>query len=344
MKFIPGPDFPTGGKVIGIDAIKDAYRTGRGIIQMQAKAVIEKVTAKKQGIVVTELPYLVGPERVIEKIADGVKNQKIDGISNVVDLTDRKNGLKIVIEVKNGFNPAAVLGRLYKLTPLQESFGINNVALVEGTPKTLGLKEMLEVWVNHRINVIRRQTQFRLNAKKDRLHLVEGLLIAILDVDEVIQVIRSSDDSNEANQKLQKVFDLDEIQAGYILDLRLRRLTKFSRIELENEKAELLAEIDRLEAILSSKERLNEEVCSQMYEAVKLYGNERRTVLVDSDGSMATTDLSNNIAISKGAITSDIFNQTPSKNGVDPLEIPDTPCYVLQSATGLVARCVRCNK
>lgn len=353
MKYIPGPDFPTGGKVIGLDEVKSAYETGKGIIQMRAKCAIEKISAKKQGIVVTQLPYTVGPEKIIESIASAVKNQKIDGISNVVDLTDRTNGLKIVIEVKNGFNPEAVLKRLYKKTPLQTSFGINNVALVNGTPKTLSLKELLKVWIDHRIEVVRRQTQFRLNAKKDRLHLVNGLLIAILDIDEVIHIIRTSDDSVQANVRLQKSFDLDEIQSNYILDLRLRRLTKFSKIELENEKAELEAEIARLSEILANKERLFEEVSSKMYYAAQTYGDERRTELVDTSGEFVSTltafEDNANAPVTNGAITSNTISQFAINNDKKShdtmnLEIPDTPCYILQSASGLIARCVRGNK
>lgn len=363
MKFVPGPDLPTGGKIVGLEPIKEAYQTGRGIVQMRCKAQIEKVTAKKQGIVITELPYTVGPEKVIEKIADSVKNHKIDGISNVVDLTDRKNGLKIVIEIKNGFNPNAILKRLYKLTPLQESFGINNVALVNGAPKTLGLKELLEVWIGHRMSVVRRQTEFRLRAKNDRLHLVEGLLIAILDIDEVIQLIRSSDDTPQASSRLQSVFDLSETQANYILDLRLRRLTKFSKIELETEKEQLLEEIRALQEILSSKESLENEVCSQMLEISRLYGDERRTELVDDDGSTLTSSpvsSSSKSAAPSGhlaaGVTADLlqnFNQSSDTNQStkssrtnydENLQIQDSPCYVLLSATGHVARCVRGNK
>lgn len=358
MKFIPGPDFPTGGKVIGLDNVREAYETGKSIIKMRAKTSIEKISAKKQGIIITEIPYMVGPEKIVEKIAENVKNQKIEGISNVVDLTDRKNGLKIVVEIKNGYNPNAILTRLYKLTPLEESFGINNVALVDGTPQTLGLKALLNVWVKHRLEVVRRQTEFRLKAKQDRLHLVEGLLLAILDIDEVINIIRTSDDSNDAGMKLQKIFDLDEIQSNYILDLRLRRLTKFSQIELENEKASLLEEIEKLQNILNSKETLENEVCSQMLEASKKYGDERRTQLL-SDASSGINDISNSSNSSaNGAITSDMFSSLMSgieksadkktkpdtEGNFSDLEIPDVPCYIIQSATGLIARTVRTEK
>lgn len=375
MKYIPGPDLPTGGRIVGLEPIREAYETGRGIFQMFAKTSIEKI-GKKQVIVVTELPYQVGPERLIEKISDAVKKGKIQGIAKADDLTDRHSGTRIEIVVKNGFNPQAVLNRLYKITPLQESFGINNVALVYGAPKTLGLKELLQIWIDHRIEVIRRRTQFRLNAREDRLHLVEGLLIAILDIDEVIQIIRDSDDTTQANIKLQKVFDLDEIQANYILDLRLRRLTKFSRIELEDEKSKLLDEIKHLKEILQNEDTLKNEVINIMHETASEYGDDRRTVLVDSDSSIqsglnnggsvpnSTKQISSsNITFADlgGGLNSDDLilpsSNNPSNNNADPfasknskttqwendanLHIQDTPCYVLQSATGLVARVVR---
>ncbi|MFM6974365.1 MAG: DNA topoisomerase (ATP-hydrolyzing) subunit A, partial [Agromyces sp.] len=230
MEFVPGPDFPSGGTIVGIEGVRDAYATGRGAVRVRAKVSIEQITARKQGLVITELPYLVGPEKIIEKIKDGVNAKKITGISDVVDLTDRKNGLKLVIEIKTGFNPQAVLEQLYRLTPLEDGFSMNNVALVAGGPQTLGLRELLQVYIDHRISVVTRRSQFRLDRRTERLHLVEGLLIAILDIDEVIQLIRGSDDSERAKARLMEVFDLSTVQAEYILELRLRRLTKFSRM------------------------------------------------------------------------------------------------------------------
>jgi DNA gyrase subunit A len=234
MKFVPGPDLPGGGRIVGLDGIRDAYLTGRGSFRTRAAARVEKLTPRRMGIVVTELPYLVGPEKVIERVKTLVQAKKLQGISDVKDLTDRKNGLRLVFEVKNGFNPDAVLEQLYKLTPMEDSFGINNVALVDGQPRTLGLKELLRTYVDFRIQVVRRRTEFRLRKRQDRLHLVEGLLIAIVDIDEVIQLIRTSDDAATAKARLMSVFDLSEAQAEYILELQLRRLTKFSLIELES--------------------------------------------------------------------------------------------------------------
>jgi DNA gyrase subunit A len=230
MRFVPGPDLPTGGRIVGLDGIRDAYATGRGSFKTRAKVEVEQLSARRTGLVVTELPYMVGPEKVIEKIKDAVNAKKLTGISDVVDLTDRKHGLRLVIELKNGFNPNAVLQQLYRYSPMEDSFGINNVTLVDGQPQTLGLLQLLTVYVDHRISVVRRRTVFRLGKKKDRLHLVEGLLIAIVDIDEVIQIIRSSDEASAARERLMSIYDLSEIQANYILELRLRQLTKYSRV------------------------------------------------------------------------------------------------------------------
>lgn len=314
MRFIPGPDLPSGGTIVGLEGIRDAYEGGRGSFKTRAKARIENVTARRKGIVVTALPYLVGPEKVIEKVKQLVQTKKLQGIANINDLTDRAQGMNLVIEIKNGFNPEAVLEQLYKMTPMEESFGINNVALVQGEPRTLGLRELLTVYVEFRTDVVRRRTTYRLRRKEERLHLVEGLLIAILDIDEVIQLIRGSDDAAEARTKLMSVFDLSETQAGYILDLQLRRLTKFSRIELETERDALLAAIAELRALLEDETLLLNLVSDELAAVAKEHGTPRRTVLLESSGS----------ATSKSAAT--------------PLEVADDPCWILMSATGLLAR------
>ncbi|MGB7448515.1 MAG: DNA topoisomerase (ATP-hydrolyzing), partial [Ornithinimicrobium sp.] len=250
MRFVPGPDLPAGGTIVGLEGIREAYEHGRGSFKTRATARIENITARRKGIVVTELPYLVGPEKVIERVKQLVQSKKLQGISGINDLTDRHTGMQLVIEVKTGFHPEAVLERLYALTPMQDSFGINNVALVEGRPRTMGLRELLKVYVDFRVEVVRRRTVYRLGRRQDRLHLVAGLLVAIADIDEVIQVIRSSDDAATAKARLVAVFELTETQAGYILDLQLRRLTKFSRIELETEREDLEGQIRSLQALL----------------------------------------------------------------------------------------------
>src|SRR6201985_3201664 len=264
MRYVPGPDLPTGGRIVGLDGIREAYETGRGIFRTRATARVEKITPRKDGIVVTELPYGVGPEKVIARIKDLVGAKKLQGISDLKDLTDRQRGLHLVIEIRGGFHAEAVLEELYRLPPMEETFGINNVALVDGQPRVLGLRELLSIYVDHRIEVVRRRSEFRRRKREDRLHLVDGLMIALLDIDEVIGVIRSSDDSAAAKQRLMSVFDLSDIQAQYILDTPLRRLTRFDRLELERERDQLRSEIEALTEILSSEERLREVVSSEL--------------------------------------------------------------------------------
>jgi DNA gyrase subunit A len=312
MRFVPGPDLPTGGKIVGLEGIRDAYETGRGVFRTRATAHIENVTPRRKGIVVTELPYAVGPERVVAKIKDLVNAKKISGIADLKDLTDRQQGLRLVIEIKNGFHPEAVLEELYRLAPMEETFGINNVALVDGQPRTLGLRDLLQVYVDHRIEVVRRRSLFRRKKREDRLHLVDGLVIALLNIDEVIRVIRESDDSAEAKTRLMGAFELSEIQAQYILDTPLRRLTKYDRLELEKEKERLTREIAELTEILDSESRLRGLVSEELAEVAKTYGTPRRTVLLESSGQ--------------------------TKTAAVPLEVADDPCRVLLSSTGLLAR------
>jgi DNA gyrase subunit A len=320
MEYVPGPDLPTGGTIIGLAGIRDAYATGRGAFKTRAKVTVEAISARKTGLIVTELPYLVGPERVIEKIKDGVGAKRINGISDVTDLTDRKHGLRLVIGIKTGFSPDAVLEQLYRLTPLEDSFNINNVALVDGGPRTLGLKELLQVYVDHRLAVVTRRSEFRLARRRERLHLVDGLLIAILDIDEVIQVIRTSDDSEAARTRLMEVFDLSQVQAEYILELRLRRLTRFSRIELENERDQLHREIEELEAILADPKRIRQVVSDELETTAERFGTPRRTLLTEARPSVAT-------ATTRSA-----------KAAAPDLEIADAPCRVLLSTTGRAIR------
>ncbi|MFD7235743.1 DNA topoisomerase (ATP-hydrolyzing) subunit A [Streptomyces syringium] len=311
MRFVPGPDLPTGGRIVGLSGIRDAYETGRGTFKIRATVAVENVTARRKGIVVTELPFTVGPEKVIAKIKDLVGSKKLQGIADVKDLTDRSHGLRLVIEVKNGFNPEAVLEQLYKLTPMEESFGINNVALVDGQPLTLGLKELLEVYVDHRFEVVRRRSEFRRGKRQDRLHLVEGLLVALIDIDEVIRIIRSSENAAQAKESLVARFSLSEVQTQYILDTPLRRLTKFDRVELESERDRLTTEIEELTRILESDAELRKLVSGELADVAKKFGTDRRTVLLQSAGSPVSAV---------------------------PLEVADDPCRVLLSSTGLLAR------
>ncbi|MFF3944475.1 DNA topoisomerase (ATP-hydrolyzing) subunit A [Streptomyces sp. NPDC001902] len=311
MRYVPGPDLPTGGRIVGLDGVRDAYETGRGTFKIRATVAVEDVTARRKGLVVTELPFAVGPEKVISKIKDLVGSKKLQGVADVKDLTDREHGLRLVIEVKNGFHPEAVLEQLYKLTPMEESFGINNVALVDGQPLTLGLKELLEVYLDHRFEVVRRRSEFRRGKRRDRLHLVEGLLVALVDIDEVISIIRSSDNAAQAKERLIERFALSEIQTQYILDTPLRRLTRFDRIELESERDRLTAEIEELTRILESDTELRKLVGAELAAVAKKYATERRTLLMEPGAAPVAAV---------------------------PLEVADDPCRVLLSSTGLLAR------
>ncbi len=314
MKFVPGPDLPSGGRIVGLDGIRDAYATGRGSFRMRAAAKIEQVTPRRKAIVVTELPYNVGVERVMQRIKDLHNSKKVAGIAGMTDLTDGDQGLRLVIEVKSGIHPEALLEQLYRQTPLEEQFNVNAVALVAGKPVTLGLIEMLRVFLDHRLDVVRRRSDFRRGKARDRLHLVEGLLIAILDIDEVIQVIRSSDDTATARARLMGVFDLTEAQATYILELQLRRLTKFSRLELESERDELLTAIRELTRILEDPATLAEVVSEELAEVAAEHATPRRTILLESDA---------------------VASPAP---GQISLEVSDEPCLVILDVTGLIAR------
>src|SRR4051812_7778939 len=284
MRFVPGPDLPSGGRIIGLDGVRDAYQTGKGSFRIRATARVEQVHPRRKGIVVTELPYMVGPERVIEQIKTLVTSRKLQGIADVKDLTDLANGTRLVIEIKNGFNPEAILEQLFRGTKLEDSFAINSVALVDGQPRTLSLKEMLTVYLEHRYEVTRRRTEFERSKARDRLHLVEGLLIAILDIDDVIAIIRTSDDTAEARSRLMEVFELSEIQTNYILEMPLRRLTRFSKIELETERGKLEATISELTEILENPEQLRTLVSNQLAEMAQQHGTPRRTILLAASG------------------------------------------------------------
>jgi DNA gyrase subunit A len=312
MRFVPGPDFPLGGKIIGLEGLREAYATGRGTFRTRATSRVENITPRRRGLVVTELPYLVGPEKVITRISEAVAAKRLQGVAAVADHSDL-DGMRLVIEVKSGFSPDAVLEQLYRLTPLEETFGVNMVALVDGRPRTLGLKELIQVFLDHRMVVVRRRSEHRLAQRRDRLHLVDGLLIAMLDIDEVIQLIRTSDDADTAKTRLMEVFDLSDAQATYILELRLRRLTRLSRIELESERDQLNREIDELTLLLADVGVLRRTVSAELAEVAKTYGTPRRTILLEQAAGAAVS-------------------------AAVPLEISDDPCWVLLSTTGLLAR------
>ncbi|GDX32535.1 DNA topoisomerase [Actinomycetes bacterium] len=312
MKFVPGPDLPSGGVIVGLSGIREAYEVGRGTFRVRARTRIDQVSPRRRGIVVTELPMNVGPERIIERIKDLVQSKKLLGIADVTDLTDGESGLNLVIDIKNGFHPEAVLENLFKLTPMEESVNINAVALVDGQPQTLGLLPLLHVFIKHRLEVVHRRSLFRRAKAQDRLHLVAGLLIAIVDIDEVIQLIRESDDTAAARTRLIEVFDLSEVQASFILEMPLRRLTKFSRLELEKESDSLRTEIANLTAIIDDDSQLRTVVSDELAAIAQAHSTPRRTLLMESGATPVTASV--------------------------PLEVDDEPCVVLMSSTGLLAR------
>ncbi|MFY1669901.1 DNA gyrase/topoisomerase IV subunit A [Plantactinospora sp. WMMB334] len=332
MEFVPGPDLPTGGQLLGLDEVRKAYETGRGVVRMRARVETGPLEGSRgrQAITVVELPYGIGAEKIIEAITDEVRGKlitsgprrgqrqaaRLQGIADVKDLTDRENGTRLVIECKVGVNPQALLADLYRLTPMEQSFGVNNLVLVDGQPQTLGLKRLLEVFLAHRYEVVTRRTTFRRRKRVDRLHLVDGLLMALLDIDEVVRLIRASENAQAAKDGLMSQFGLSEIQASYILDTPLRRLTKFDRIELEVERERLRDEIAALTEILDDDRVLRRVVSDELATVVDEFAVRRRTTLIDGD-------LKEVLAASAPA---------------GPLEVADDPCQVILSATGLVAR------
>lgn len=282
MAALPGPDFPSGGVIVD-DGLAEAYETGRGSVRVRATAEVVDLTRARQGIVVTELPYLVGPERVVGRIQELMRNGKLPLVTDVKNTSDRHTGLRIEIELRPGANARAVLTELYRLTPMEDTFGINNVVLVDGTPRTLGLYDLCQHYIDHRLDVVRRRTEFRLEKARRRLHLVEGLLIALDAIDLVVSIIRSSEDAAEARDRLMAELSLTEVQAVHILDMQLRRLTALAKLELEAEAGELRGRIDDFEKILASDRRQRTIVLSELEEMVGNYGTERRSRIVSPD-------------------------------------------------------------
>ncbi len=281
MKVLPGPDFPSGGIVVN-DSIREAYETGRGSFRIRARAHVEQVDKSRQAIIVTELPYLVGPERVLGKVQELANSGRLVGVSGIADLSDM-NGLQIQIDVKPGVNPQAVLQELYRLTPLEETFGINNVVLVNGIPTTLGVFDLCRHYIDHRLEVVVRRTEYRLGKAQDRLHILEGLLIALDAIDEVVALIRSSQDAAEARERLVERFGLSDIQAAHILDMPLRRLTALAKLELEEEASGLRSDIEGYETLLGSETRRRTLVQKELSELVDRHGVDRRAEIVAAD-------------------------------------------------------------
>ncbi|NNV07329.1 DNA gyrase subunit A [Geobacillus sp. C56-T2] len=279
MKYIPGPDFPTAGQIIGRGGIRKAYETGRGSITLRAKAEIEQQPNGKETIIVSELPYQVNKAKLIERIAELVREKKIDGITDLRDESDR-SGMRIVIEVRRDANAKVVLNNLYKHTALQTSFGINMLALVNGEPKVLNLKECLEHYLNHQKTVIRRRTAFELQKAEARAHILEGLRTALDHLDEVIDLIRRSQTTEAARQGLMERFSLSERQAQAILDMRLQRLTGLEREKIEQEYQELVRLIAELKAVLADEEKVLQIIREELSEIKERFNDERRTEIV----------------------------------------------------------------
>src|SRR5437867_36259 len=290
MKKIKGPDFPTAGLIIGREGIKDAYETGRGSIKMRARVVVEEGHHGRQRLVATELPYMVNKARLAEKIAHLVNTRKLTDIADLKDESSRA-GRRLVVELRKGANPQIVLNQLYKHTQLQESFGAIMLALVDGVPRTLNLKQILQRYIDHQVDVVTRRARFDLRKAEERDHIVQGLLIALANIDEVIRIIRAAADADEARTKLMAKFKLSEIQANYILDMPLRRLTKLERQKLEDEHKELLATIRRLKALLKDPKALLALVRDELLELRKKYADPRRTELRAAEGELNVEDL-----------------------------------------------------
>ncbi|MDO8602474.1 MAG: DNA gyrase subunit A [Candidatus Omnitrophota bacterium] len=290
MKIVKGPDFPTAGIICGREGIKNAYETGRGLLKIHARANIEKQKQGKEAIIVTEIPYQVNKSKLIENIAGLVQDKKIEGISDIRDESDRE-GMRIVIEVKRDQNAEIILNQLYKHTQMEESFGIIMLALVDNKPKVLNLKEILEAYIKHRKEIIRRRTQFELNKAERRAHILEGLKIALDHLTQIIKTIRESKDPKGALAALMKNFDLSEVQAQAILEMQLQRLTALERDKIENEYLELIKKIEIYKAILKSEKRILEIIKDEAIELKKKYGDERRTEIVGKVEDIEIEDL-----------------------------------------------------
>jgi len=289
-RIVKGPDFPTGGIITGSTGILDAYRTGRGRILVRAKATVEKSKSGKEAIIVNEIPYQVNKANLILSIADLVKDKKIDGISDIRDESDR-DGMRMVLELKRDSQPQIVLNQLYVHTQMQTTFGVILLALVEGRPRILTLKEMLDKFIQHRLQIILRRTKFELDKADKRAHILEGLKIALDNIDEIIQLIKKSKTPEIAREGLMKRFKLSEIQANAILDMRLQRLTGLERKKIEDEYYQILKEIERLKAILANKDKQMAMIRDELTQIKEKYGDERRTEIVGEAEDLSIEDI-----------------------------------------------------
>ncbi len=290
MEYIKGPDFPTGAYILGRSAIKKAYETGNGLIVMRAKSEIEDLPNNKKAIIVTEIPYMVNKARLIEKIAEHVKNKNIEGITELRDESDR-DGIRIVIELRRDVQPEIILNQLYKLTSLQTTFGVNNIALVNNEPKTLNLKDLIEVYLNHQEEVVRRRTAFELKKAEDRAHILDGLKRAIDQIDAIIELIRSSRTTEVIQQRLMNEFDMSERQAKAIREMQLQRLAGLEREKLENELNSLLETIADLKDILANEQRVLDIIEEELTEIKNKFGDERRTEIIQGTFDIEDEDL-----------------------------------------------------
>ena len=315
LSLLPGPDFPSGGIIIN-DDLQEAYTTGRGSFRIRAKVEFEKITRSRQGIVVTELPYMVGPEKVVKRINELVVADKLEGVTDAKNLSDRKSGLRLLITLKPNVNPQAVLGELFRQTPLEDSFGINNVVLVNGVPETLGIYDLCKHYVDHRLNVVIRRTQFRLERAQERLHIVMGLIVALENIDRVVTIIRGSADVEEAKSSLRKELKLSEIQATHILDMQLRRLTALEMQKIIDERDELSGQINEYKKLLGSEQRQRATVLNELKETVDVYGTDRKTEII------SVSDIP-------------VYDDVPL---VNEQEVPDEACLVTLSTSGRIGR------
>ena len=291
LDFIKGPDFPTGGYILGNSGIRDALLTGRGSIKMRAVTDVQEVRKGRTAIVVTELAYQTSADRVIRKVAELVNDKRMDGVSDIRNESSSRVGTRIVIELKKDAIPQVVSNQLFKLTPLQESFSVNNVTLVDGVPRTLHIGEMIGYYIDHQMEVIERRTQFRLTKARDRAHIVEGLVIAVDNIDEVIAIIRGADDTDGARQALIARFEFSELQANAILEMQLRRLTGLAVSDLRTEYAELMAVIEELEAILADPGVRREIIKDELTAIRDKHAEPRRSRIIPDEGNLSLEDL-----------------------------------------------------